>query len=349
MEKQKIDLTKVVHIVLNNWKLFLIATGGAFLVGVIIAFSIPKLYTSDVVLAPESSDNSIEGNMSSLASMVGVHLGSATSSDAFYPRIYPEIFSSNDFVIPLWDMKIKTADGAINTTLYNYLARYQKIPWWRYGQVYATRFIRMLKGKPQGHGVPQKTNKFQLTEEEDAIASGIKGMMKCEVDQKTDVISISVSAQDPLVAATVADSVMTALQNYITIYRTNKARNDLNYMKKLFGEAKRQYEEARRAYGSFADANTDLLLQSYKLKSEDLENDMQLKYNTYSQLSQQVQAAYAKVQERTPAFTVMQSATVPLRKSKPSRMLIIFAFMMIGFLGTLGYITQKPKISKATR
>lgn len=81
-------------------------------------------------------------------------------------------------------------------------------------------------------------------------------------------------------------------------------------------EAKHEYEKARQRYGSYADANTDVQLASLQSKQDDMENDMQLKYNAYSAMVTQYQAAKAKVQERTPAFTVVKGAAVPIKSSQ---------------------------------
>ena len=165
--------------------------------------------------------------------------------------------------------------------------------------------------------------------------------MKCTVDKKTSVISIETNDQDPLVAATVADSASSLLQNFITDYRTKKARNDLEYIKKLYAEAKNSYEKARKRYGAYGDANTDLTLQSYKLQQEDLENDMQLKYNNYTVLANQYAAALAKVRENTPAFTTLQSASVPIKPAGPKRMIIVLVILLLSFIGTTLYLFRK--------
>ena len=94
-------------------------------------------------------------------------------------------------------------------------------------------------------------------------------------------------------------------------------------------DAKKDYEEARRKYGSYADANTDVILESYKAKQTDMENDMQLKYNTYTTLNTQLQAAKAKVQERTPAFTVIKGADVPIKPAGPKRMLFVIGMCFL--------------------
>ena len=128
------------------------------------------------------------------------------------------------------------------------------------------------------------------------------------------------------------------LQQFITSYRTNKARTDLEYYKKLTAEAKHIYERARQVYGSYSDANAGVILESYRAKRNDLENDMQLKYNTYTALNNQLQAAKAKVQERTPAFTVIKGADVPVKPSKPKRVIFVLAMTFLAFIGTGLYI-----------
>ena len=127
-----------------------------------------------------------------------------------------------------------------------------------------------------------------------------------------------------------ADSVRERLQTFITQYRTQKARNDLAYMEKLFAEAREQYVKARQQYAAYSDANQELMLQTFKSKQEDLENDMQLKYNAYTQVYEQLQLSKAKVQENTPAFTVVQSASVPVKHINKSKLVMMTLFMFLG-------------------
>ena len=114
-------------------------------------------------------------------------------------------------------------------------------------------------------------------------------------------------------------------------------------MQKLFGEARAQYDKARQVYAAYADANQEVALQSYKLKEEDLENDMQLKYNIYQQVVEQLQLAKAKVQERTPAFTVVQGASVPLRHSSRSKLATMVMWMFFGFALRMGILAWRNR------
>ena len=76
------------------------------------------------------------------------------------------------------------------------------------------------------------------------------------------------------------------------------------------------------------------------------EYDMQLKFNTYSQLNQQLQAAIAKLQEKTPAFTTLKGAAVPIKPAGPKRMIFVLSMVCVAFvIGTLWTLRKDiPKL-----
>jgi uncharacterized protein involved in exopolysaccharide biosynthesis len=109
-------------------------------------------------------------------------------------------------------------------------------------------------------------------------------------------------------------------------------------MNKLFDEANQQYKKARLKYASFGDANSKVALQSVQSQLDDLENEMQLKYNIYQQVVEQLQLAKAKVQERTPAFTIIENATVPTKHSSRSKIATLAIWMFFGFMLRCGIL-----------
>ena len=181
--------------------------------------------------------------------------------------------------------------------------------------------MSLFKEKEQaGRG---KTDPFRLTAKENMAVKALNERISCMVDKKTSVISLTVTMQDPLIAATLTDTVMLNLQNYITEYRTNKARRDFDFTQKLYEEAQAAYYTAQSKYARYMDANQNIVRRSVRTEQERLQNEMTLNYNLYNQMAQQLQMAKAKVQEVTPAYVVLQPATVPLRAAKPSKMVIL--------------------------
>ncbi len=340
-KKIKVDIFQLTNILVKDRKTLVIICVVAAVVGVALAFCIPRIYKSSVMLAPEETDNSLLSNFSSLASMVGMNMKMNNSNDAIYPEIYPDLMQSTKFLVGLFDVKVVSKDGKIKTTYSDYM-KHQKYPFWEYPGVLAGKIAKSLRKKDPNVD-ENKVDPFRLTKDQFDIMKGISKSIDCSVDKKTSVITITVTDQDPVIAATVADSVKERLQIFITDYRTNKARNDLSYMEKLFEDAKSQYIESQISYSKFSDANQDLLLESVKSKQDYLENDMQLKYNIYTQVSQQLQLARAKVQERTPAFTEVQSATVPVKHSNMPKIVILILFAFLGFTVRAAWLTYKNK------
>ena len=324
-EEQEIDLIELAQKVWASRKLVFKACGIAALVGLVVAFSIPKEYSTSVTLAPESGGKSGGGSMGALAAMAGINLGTSSGEDALSPELYPDIVSSTPFLIELFDVKVKDQKAKVDTTLYAYLKEEQRSPWW--SAIFSAPFkvlgwtLSLFKDEPEEGDA--KLDPFRLTKDESAIADALSKRISVSVDKKTGVTTLSVTMQDPLISASLTDTVMHCLQNYITDYRTNKARHDLAFTEKLYGEAKASYEDAQKKYANFVDANQNIILLSYRAEQERLQNEMNLAYQVYTQVSQQLQMARAKVQEITPVYTVVQPATVPLKPAKPNKLMIL--------------------------
>ena len=63
--------------------------------------------------------------------------------------------------------------------------------------------------------------------------------------------------QDADVAQQIADNICHRLQTYITNYRTGKARQDLEYARKVTADARKKYIAKQQEYAKFCDANED--------------------------------------------------------------------------------------------
>lgn len=334
MEENKIidiNLAKVLRILKNDKKKTMITTFCFGVVGVLLAFGTPKVYKSTVVLAPEESGGGFSGSLSSLASMVGMNMKIGQTGDALYPEIYPDLMASTDFCVGLFPITVTKNKTGEQYTYQDYLQNHQKLAVSAYPMAMLTEWIESFSDDEKVDSTAHTTNTFRLTKEEDKVVKSIRNSVTCTVDKKTNVITIVVEDQDPLIAATIADSVQQHLQHAITEYRTKKAHIDLEYMKGLFEEARQQYAQASREYAEFADANQDVVLQSYRQKQDELENEMQLKYNIYQQVVEQLQLAKAKLQERTPAFTIVQGATVPIKHSSRPKIVSLAIWMFMGF------------------
>ena len=350
-KKSKIDFPALWQSMKKRRKLYYKVLGTTFVVACIIGFSIPKTYTCEVMLAPElSMTSSRSTSLAALASSFGMKIGTgAVGNEALFPTLYPDLMNSVDFKTSLFPVKVHKKDSTRLMTYYDYLLEEQKRPWWTAaiaGVFEGIGGLFPVDSAKLALANKKEVDAFRLTMKQAAIVKSLQKKIVCDVDKKTMVITIQVTDQDPWIAATMADTVKARLQDFITEYRTSKARKDLVYNEKIYAEAKRDYDKARQLYASFSDANQDLILQSVRMRQLELENELQLKYNTYSSVVLQLQAAKAKVQEETPAFTTLQSATMPLKPIAPRKTRIVLVFLFLAFAATTAWAFHKDGLLK---
>lgn len=318
-------------------KLYIAAAVGVVL-GILIALGTPKQYTVSITLSPEMGSNK---SGSGLASMAASFLGGSVgtdSPDALNATLAPDIVSSTPFLLELFDARVVSQDKQIDTTFTAYLDE-QKSSW----MGYVLKVPGMAIGGIKSLFTDKKEEKkdtiqggtIELNEEDAKKLEGLRKQISAEADKKTGITTLSVTLQDPKVAATVADSVVSKLQQYITAYRTSKAKDDCQYLEKLYKERQQEYYDAQQRYARYVDANSNVVFQSTLAERERLQNDMNLAYQVYSQVAQQLQVARAKVQEEKPVFAVVEPAVVPLKPSGTSRKVILLGvvFLAVAFTG----------------
>lgn len=315
--------------------------------GLVVAFSIPRDYTTTVKLAPEVNDGKkISGNLGALASMAGLATGGSSGSDALYPNLYPDVVSSVPFITDLFDVEVETKEEGNKMTVQQFVEEETRAPWWSAILGIPGKIIGLFRSSeetPEDH----KLDNFQLTIDEAEMVKAISNMINVSVDNKTSVVTIDVTMQDPLASAILADTIVSRLQEYITDYRTNKARTDLAFAQKLNEEAKANYYKAQQAYANYLDHNQGLALRSAQTTRDRLENEAALAFNLYNQTAQQVQTAQAKVQETTPVYAIVTPATVPVKPSKPRKAMILIGFTFLAFVACGAWILfLKPFIEE---
>ena len=329
--KDIIDLGKIFKTLWTKKKVFFYVWPIVFVLSCIWVLPQPRYYRCDVSLAPEAVGDDMAGGLTSLASNFGINLGGG-GTDAIYPMLYPDLMESNEFIVSLLNIRLNINDGNINTDYYTYLTKHQKKNWLTQPFKKASNAIKgLFSSKPKsGPSAGKKLNPFMLSEYDYNLVESVKKKITCSVDKKTDVITIEVQDQDRIVCATLADSVRQRLQEFITNYRTSKARLDVEHYQHLADSAKVDYDKAMAKYSAYCDLNQDIILQTAISERDKLESDMQLKYNTYTAMCTQLEAMKAKLQERTPAFTTLKSATVPIKPAGPKRMIFIAGMLILG-------------------
>ena len=341
-EELEIDLMEYARKLWSARKLLIKVAGIAVIVGVIIALTTPKQYTVSVTLAPESSKSG-GGGLSGIASMLGVGgLNMGSDADALNITLYPDIVSSTPFILDLLDTPVSTMDEEQpDTTLVGYMKEYtssslmgtvMSLPFKAIGGV-----MSLFKSEEEEEG-KNEINPFHLTKEQSTTVTGLKRLIVANVDKKTGVTTVSVTMQDPMVAAILTDTVIVKLKEHITKYRVSKAEEDCKYWEQLNEQRKDEYYQKQKVYAEYVDANKNIILQSVRIEQERLQNEMNLAYQVYSNVATQLQMAKAKVQEAKPVFAVVEPASVPLLPSGTSRKMILVSVVFLAVAGAAAWV-----------
>ena len=354
-EYDEIDIMELLRKLFKEWKLILKWCGIAAVAGLVIGFSIPREYSVTSKLAPESVTKSGGGALGSLASLAGINLGAMSSSDAVSPDLYPDIVSSTPFVVELFPIRVdfEHRKDDVSTDYYTYLKEYTRQPWWSAVMAAPFRALGWFTGLLRGREEPVEgyadLDPSALTPEQEGIADAIRENISLMVDKKTSILALTVTAQDPHVAARVSEEVIGRVQTYVTNYRTEKSRQDRDYYQKLYDESQANYFAAQQRYASYVDRNQGVILQSVRTEQTRLQNEMELSFQLYNACAQQLQAAKAQVQQETPVFTIIDPPQVPLRRSKPNKVIILAACIFLAGAGTSFWILWGRDMVEALR
>ena len=332
-EESEIDIMELIS---KLWKRrsFIIkwCIAGA-IIGLVAGFSIPKTYKAGVTLAPELQQKTSSG-VSSIASMMGVNLNN--SVDAINAEMFPDVVHSTPFIYELFDLPVtfERKDSVITAPLLEYMKEYQKAPWWTPIMNFPFKVLGWCidlvrpdeEEEESGEVVLNPTN---LPKKERKVVKYFAENIMVTVDKKSLKTQMNLTMQDPLVVATVMNAVTDNLKDYMSDYRSSKARQDVENLEVICAERKADYYKAQQAYAKYIDANKNVILQSANAERERLQQEMNLAYQVYSQVATNLEGARIQAEQAKPVFAIINPVTVPIKKAAPSKakLLVIFTFL----------------------
>lgn len=330
MENKEIEITSLLKLIWASRKKVFLWGGVGLAFGIVVAFSIPKEWTSEIKLVTENKQQSTSGSLGGLASMMGV--GSIGSSEGgINETVYPVVLESSVFLQEFMDINVPYKGGAIRLT--DYLIREQKQPWWSYVLSAPALLVNLFSADtPAQKPTETVVDPQNPPSEVRAFEGALKSRLSIEKDKKTNVYDIKVKMQDPVVAAIVADSVLVKLERYMKQYFTSKAREDLVSNEKLLTQAQQKYYQADSELARAQDQNMNITSKVASLKLDRLLNEKNIAFAVYQQLASQVEMNRIKVQEATPIATVIEPARVADAATSPNKKLICIALTFLGMV-----------------
>ncbi|MDL2213808.1 hypothetical protein LJC29_07575, partial [Bacteroides sp. OttesenSCG-928-N06] len=258
----------------SRWFLLKCSAAGLFL-GLILMFSLPNEYETSIFSVIESTVAEIAADEDYTALVASNIPSSIQMVDAVRPTRYHFIMGSVPFLTSMFDIPVVLSQTGESVTLYQYMTEHQRYPWWKY----VTSIPKLFSEKEINIDSP--IDIFHLTDHQAEVADAIKERINVDVDRKLHTVTLTVRMQDPLVAATVADSISVRLQDYVRKYRIEKENYTITYLEEVHEQAEEAYHQAQKVYAHFVDRNHDLATQSAKKELTNLRIEKDLAYFHY--------------------------------------------------------------------
>ena len=304
--------------------------------GTAVAFLMPPEFISEARIMPEmgSSSGDVFKRLASVAGFSGIDMADDEVIDAIRPDLYPSVLQSTPFLLYLIGQTVTTTAGT-KATMGTVLMPGKGANWsWQ----------RLLAAnEPADEQPPKATTRgpVKLSKRQQELVEDIGKRVSARLDTRSGVISISAKMPDAAVAAAVAQLAMDYLTQYVTNYRTEKARLDLHFYAKRLDEARRRYQRLQFSVFQYGDQHKYVVVQATTMEKQRLEAELGIAQTVYTELSRQFEQAKLKVQERTPVFKVLEPAQVPLERVSPKRTVLVLLCALAGLLAGIGYLMAK--------
>ena len=318
-----------------------------FIAGVFIAVFSAKEYTSTIVMVPQTGQTSKLGGLGGLASMAGINLSDLGGDDQpLSPTLYPQIMGSITFQKELMQTQVKFEKLNHPISVFDYYTKdeYKKTNILgtiiKYTIGLPSVILRSLKKKKEQ--ITSDAKYITLTEDEKKVMGVLDKNVDLILNDKDGYITLSANGPEPLFATQLVISAQSLLQKYITSIKIEKVQDNLDFIQARFDDTKKEYEQTQRELASYQDFNRNVISAVSKIQEGKLINEYNLAFNVYSELAKQLEQAKIKVKDATPVLSIVQPAFVPIEKSKPKSLLIVFVCSLIGIMASCIYVLFKP-------
>jgi uncharacterized protein involved in exopolysaccharide biosynthesis len=334
-----IDLSSIWSLIYKSRKALLAFSLVSTFTVAIIIFKQPNEYTSYSSVMPEleSTSSGGLGKFAGLASLAGLDLSSMASSDAIRPDLYPSIINNTTFFLRLLKSNVRTMENSSVNFLGFYVKAYE-IEKDSSGGIKGmlSRVFKSANTIEKSVYIlkDSTTSLSYISKFEAEIINNLKDKIVASIDSKSGIINVTVELPDPVTSADVARISMDYLTEFVTNYRIEKSKQDLEFLEERLEEAKRKFyliQSQKAKYNDQSQPST-IRLQSADVRRERIESDYRVSSSFYSQLMEQYETAKIKVQENTPVFKILEKPVVPYKKSGPKRSLILLSTFILSFI-----------------
>lgn len=343
-QEERVSLLDV-FVALSRRKTLIIRTTIAFvLLGATYSLLVSEEYTSDVKVARESQSETPDlGSVGGLGALQGLGINLGGAGSGLSVNAFPNVLQSREvrlsvvrdtFQFPGADrpqtyIEHVNQPPGVGALVLKYTLR---LPWTITGM--------LLPDGPASQSGTTDTASVNApslpSKEVDRALKSIKGKVSVSINDESGLMSISVTASEPRLSADLVESFTDHLTNRVREIRTEKIRERLNFIEQRFREAEQELETAEDQLAQFLERNQNPTTATLRFRRDRLQRQVTFKEQLYSEIQSQLTKTRLELQRRQPVLTVVEKAVPPLKRSWPSRTLIVLVSLFFGLALGIG-------------
>lgn len=305
----------------RKWR-FVIFNSAVMVLTILYLLFIAKPYfKSSVTILPNYGNKSSEmlGQLSGLASLAGVNVGSADPT-----QIYQNLLTSESVLSPVIYTKYQTEEFEKPVNLIEYL--------------------EIKPDKSLSDSLQQRKMFLQ------AFQGLSKGVITTDVDRMTKILTISVQLPESKLSAEVANNIAKSLDNYIRTQRKSFASAQREYLDTRVKQVKDTLNLFEERLKNFREQNR-MITQSPELQLEQarLMRNAEIQQTIYGELVKQLELVKLEEVRDTPVVNVEEYAKDPIIKAGPKRATTLILIMFFSVVLSSVYYASKDNLKDFVR
>ena len=200
--------------------------------------------------------------------------------------------------------------------------------------------IKAIKGERTDAMFASQSNDqlLSITEEEKKLIEILSAQLSLEVNDKDGYVSLSARMPEAKAAAQLAKKAQELLQQAITAFKIQKAKDQLAFVEERYAEKETVFNQVQEKLARFRDQNKNVSTAVAQTQLERLQSDFSMASSVYTELAKQLETQKIQVKEDTPVFTIIEPVSIPMDKSKPKRPMILVIWTFLGGIVGVGMV-----------
>ena len=274
-----------------------------FALGVFLALTAKSIYKSEAAFIAESQDTRslAASGLGALANQFGI--GGVGGTQA--PAYFADLLTTRSILLPILDMPMTTSKDTVPRPLIDRL-----------------RITAPDRQARQESGLTR-----------------LRSALRILPDAKTNVVSLSVYAPDPVLASQIAEALLSGLDRFNVSVRRSRARNERDFLEGRVAAAQEDLHAAEITLENFLAANRGDTRTSPTLVFREVgfRRKLEMTQTRFVELQRQLDQARVQEVRDTPAITVLDRPNVPVRRDRPHRKQMTLIVMIFGMAMAFGF------------